>query len=216
MKYINSDWVNSFFNMMNASELRYVLLKNANDALPHKLPLKKSINILVHPDNRLNFFKLMKKNGYFNNPFYGIKRSNGYIFLYPMNDGDCFIKNKMNIEVFYQLNIHAMQKGYILPLDKKIQVSVWDNKVFNHDKSWWELGGYDLLTYLIVRSIFDKHNFSDRYIEAIEQKKYLLHDKEVLDRLSLIVFKFAPRLVELIEQAKYSQILNEYIGYSEY
>lgn len=216
MKYINPKEVCSFFETLNNSLIKYVLIKNNGNYLPDKLPYLKDIDILVHPENRLLFYKLMRENGFVSNPYYAVRRKNGYIFLYPMDDGDWFTKNKVIVEVFYQINVHALRKNAIIPLDESINQSIWNNRVWNSEKNWWQVDDKNLIVYLLARAIFDKKEFNSIYIAEIKHRKNLLNEEDVIKKLYLVFFRFTDRLIYLVENERYSEIIHEYIKFSDY
>lgn len=216
MSYIDSIKVRSFFDMLNNSEICYLLIKNNDDYLPDRLSYLKDIDILIHPKDKSLFHKVMKQNGYLYNPYFGISRRNGYTFLYPMDDGEWFVKDKMIIEVFYQLNVHALEDNTFLPLDEKINNNIWINRKWDNDKRWYCMDEETLLVYLIARSIFDKKEFTQTYRNEIKKRFYLLHEKNVINQLKLIFFKYTDKLIYLLEKEKFDEIIPSYLQFCDY
>lgn len=216
MRYINPNIVKSFFDMLNYSKIYYLLIKNNDDFLPDKLPYLKDIDILVHPKDKLLFHSVMKQNGYLFNPYFGMRRKNGYTFLYPMDDGDWFVKDKMIIEAFYQLNVHALKENTFLPLDEEINKNIWRKRRWNSDKQWYCMDEETLFVYLIARSVFDKKGFSLTYKNEIKKGYHLLQDKNVVSQLKLVFFKYTDRLIKLLEEEKFDEIISDYLQFCDY
>jgi hypothetical protein len=118
--------------------------------------------------------------------------------------------------IYRRLSCKSLTPRVWIPLDKKIQQSVWDNKIFDKEQNSWRMDDKNLLVYLLARCIFDKRIFSDLYIKEIENHKNLLNDDYVLEALHLVFFNFTPTLMKLLKIDMYKKIINEYISFKEY
>ncbi len=59
--FVDAEKVRFFFDLMNSSNIDYVLIKNIREELPNSLPDGKDIDILVKPESKILFEKVMKK-----------------------------------------------------------------------------------------------------------------------------------------------------------
>lgn len=205
-----------FFKMMNASGCRYLLLKNIGNKLPDNLQEASDIDILVHPEDKNLFYGLMKKNRFLRNPYAAVNRLNGYVFLYPMEEGDWFIKDKLIIEVFYEVSVRALKTSSLLPLDRFLVNKIWENPRWDEKNSWYLPDTNIELVYLISRCVFDKKEFQQEYIKEIEKYKKFLYTEEVVEMLKLVFFKFTDTLIKMIDKGEYSQIVSAHLRFVDY
>ena len=91
-----------------------------------------------------------------------------FIFLYSMNPLEFYEKNGIYLDVSYQLCCRSVNNGEWMPLDQKINNSVWNNRKQDNTYGWYILSDEDLFLHLITRSVFDKKKFTDGYIEQIQ------------------------------------------------
>jgi hypothetical protein len=70
--------------------------------------------------------------------------------------------------------------------------------------------------YYIVRCIFDKQTFSEKYIDEIEAAYDKVDKKIVRELLQMIFFRYTDRLMELINEKRYGDIRADYISFADY
>ena len=218
-KFIEPKYIDEFFGMLNHSMIKYVLLKNIADELPHALKNGKDIDILVHPEDQETFSRLMLENHYARvTPPYG--RENGWRFAYSLEPSEFWkrvdISDELYIDVNFRLCCHSFSEKTWIPLDRIINVDVWEHRRFDVDRQWWRMDDDTTLIYLIVRSVFDKQDFRLEYIREIEKLVGRLQKQEVVKKLSLIFFNFTTLLIKLLSRKKYNEILREYITFVNY
>ena len=68
----------------------------------------------------------------------------------------------------------------------------------------------------MVRSIFDKHVFSNVYKKEIEKRKNLLKECDVREKLQLVFFHFTDTLIEMVLNGRYEEIIPKYLSFTEY
>jgi len=219
LKYIEPQYIKEFFNMLNRSEIRYVLIKNIADELPNALKNGKDIDILVHPEDHEAFSRLMQENQYICLvPPYGIE--NGWRFAYSLEPSEFWkradIADDLYIDVNFRLCCHSFSEKTWIPLDRIVNADVWEHRRFDEERQWWRMDDDTTLIYLIVRSVFDKQDFRIEYIKEIEKLAGQLREPGVVNKLSRIFFGFTPLLVELLSSKKYSEIMHEYVTFVNY
>ncbi len=221
MFYSSSD-VNDTFRMLHKYNINYILLHNIDNELPNKLKRGKDIDILVHPDCFDEFLKLMNILEY-SELIHPHGKEAGWQFLYGMDTCHKFEHQKtgVQIDVYAQLATKSIDMDAWLPLDKSIQESVWRDKVWNDKYGWWQMDDKNLLVYLVTRSIFEKNEFTDGYIRAIEKLLYLLDDEkkdmaDVTEKFHKIFFHFTPRLLKMLKDRDWKNIRKKYLSFDEY
>lgn len=219
MEYIDYKIIISFFEALNASGLRYVLVRNTGGELPYKLKDGKDIDILVHHEDISAFMKFMKQENFRRKiPPFG--KLSGWNLAYQMHDF-LFYKKEMSscqfyIDVCQELCCHSTMPNVWIPLDRKIQEDVWKSCWFDNENGWWCLDEKTALIAYLVKAIFDKCQFSPGYIESIKSRFYLLDNTETRDKLGLIFFKYTDRLIEMLKREEFDKIVIDYYGFKNY
>ncbi|MBQ6975330.1 MAG: hypothetical protein IJQ16_02090, partial [Selenomonadaceae bacterium] len=124
--------------------------------------------------------------------------------------------NKLIVDAYAELCTKSISMNAWLPLDKIIQKSIWENKVWDDANKWWILDDENLVIYLLTRSVFEKGGFTDAYISDIEKRKNLLKNSSARQKLEKIFFKFADTLIEKVNRKQYENTLIEYITFTDY
>ena len=108
-----------------------------------------------------------------------------------------------------------MPKTWI-PLDKDIQERMWDARIWDKDNNWWITDLETRFVYFLVRCIFDKEVFSEKYVKEIEDALGKI-DMSVTERmLEKVFFKYTNRLLKMVRAGKYDEIRDDYIRFIEY
>ena len=69
---------------------------------------------------------------------------------------------------------------------------------------------------LIARSVFDKKEFQAGYVSRLDELLPMVNKDDVLNKLQLIFFKYAPILLCQIERQNYPDIVINYLKFKEY
>lgn len=218
-KYIERKNVTSFFDSLNKKPISYVLIKNIENELPDRLLNGKDIDILVYENDKKAFEKVMLLNGFkkCTHPW-GLEK--GWSFLYGLPEFQFWVLDDTSqffyIDVSYLLCCKSLMPKTWIPLDRKIQKNIWKKRVFDEKNQWWIMDVNTRFIYYLVRCIFDKQTFSDKYIHEIENSYSLIDIDVVKEGLNLIFFKYTNRLLMLLEKRKYSMIVEDYVSFSKY
>lgn len=213
---IKKDTVLDFFNRLNESKISYILIRNINEELPKSLKKGKDIDLLFKYSDKNTIYIFLNKNG-----FKKIKHPHrNNIFLYGVQKFEFFInKEGLILDLNFSLVCRSLDKGQWLPIDQVIQNSAWKNRVFYEHSSefkYWALSKEDLFITLIVRSVFDKKEFQEGYINKIEELIGDVDLEDVIHKLKLIFFNYSGSLINQIKEKNYSTILENYYRFSKY
>ena len=217
--YIPKELVQSFFHDINQFGIHYVLIKNIGGELPETLKDGKDIDILVMEQDKQLFTQQMIKHGYhaLTHPL-GVEH--GWAFAYGLPEYQFWNKGGTECKFYIDAAFKLCCKSFIpkvwIPLDKKINEDVWKNRSWDEENQWWMLDEKTELIYLLVRCIFDKNEFSGIYVTEIEQRKRLLQDSQVIEKLRLVFFRFTDTLIRMVEAGEYESIIQSYITFSDY
>lgn len=219
MKFIPEETIESFFKKITASEVPYVLIKNVSNELPSGLKDGKDIDILVHHDFVSAFETFMKEND-FEKQIPPLGRENGWNFAYKLPEYQFWkLKNReftLYIDASFKLSCKSLTPKMWIPLDECINKDIWEKKKYDGKNHWWIMDDESVLIYLLVRSIFDKKEFREGYIQGIEQRKDLLKKENVQQKLSKVFFKYTPVLIQQVNAAAYENIISSYLTFMEY
>ena len=214
MNYVKSDDLVDIFKLLNESKLEYILMRNINNELPHILEIGKDIDILVKDRNKVA--EVLKKNKFnkINHPH------ENNIFLYGVEKFE-FYKNNEDVlfDLNFQIAVKSLDAGQWIPLDQSIQESAWQNKRFERaggGLEYWTFSYEDEMVALIARSVFDKKEFQAGYVSRLDELLPMVNKDDVLNKLQLIFFKYAPILLCQIERQNYPDIVINYLKFKEY
>ena len=138
----------------------------------------------------------------------------GYKFLYQMMEIELYLYRENYIQVFYQLPCMSLENNTWIPLDRAIQKRIWecDQDCYLHH----EIDNETKFIYEICLCIFQFRSFTKRQVEILSAL-FDESDKEILETLlKLVFFSFTDILLTLLEEKKYTEIINCYFTYSKY
>lgn len=215
MSCVKPESIIDLFNKLNAESLDYILIRNINNELPDRLRIGKDIDLLVPYKERSKFIEFLKEKGFKN-----IRHPHcNDVFLYGVNKFDKFIdKDNVLLDFNYQLACRSLNAGEWIPLDHKIQDSVWTNKKINKidEFTYYSLGMEDEFVALVTRSLFDKKEFQKGYIKRIDELINVIDVNDVIYKFQLVFYKFTPVLLGMLKKRQFDMILDRYISFREY
>lgn len=217
MDYINENIIINVFEILNETKCEYVLIKNIGNELPLKLPDGKDIDIVINGNDRERFINNISAE--FDIVQHPLGASNGWIFLYGMQEHDFFKLKKTGgenvyLDVSYVLSCKSLMPKTWIPLDKELQDRMWADKCWDSNNNWWILDDETRFVYYMVRCIFDKQVFSERYIKEIENTSIDLPTTKRL--LEKVFYKYTNRLMEMLKDRRYDEIRDDYIRFIGY
>lgn len=220
--FVDSKLVWELFDQLNASGVRYALIKNINSELPDRLPDGKDIDILVHENGMELFERRMSDIGFkiITHPW---GKGKGWSFAYGLNE--CTFWEKQNISCHFYIDVceklmcKSLTPNVWIPLDRSVNQFAWGHLEYvqaNAEHGWWILSREAVFPYLIARCVFDKHGFPTGYITEIRKNIDLIRNNDVLQRLEKIFFSYTPRLISLLDQGRFADIFSDYITFANY
>lgn len=211
---VDSGIILKFFKMLNENNLNYVLIKNDDDVLPHYLESDNDIDFLIHPYEYEKLKKICEEYGYERKVGESCKR----YFLEQLREDLLFKKDDCYFHFYEALPCSPLTNmgECKMALERSVQEYIWENKIWDEAKQWWIMDDVSILLYLIVRSVFDKKEFKQKYIREIEKRASIL-ETDIFKRLAQTVFfGFTPILIELVKTKKYDSVLAQYLAYTNY
>lgn len=203
-----------FFRLLNKEALKYVLIKNDGNLIPHHVEDEKDIDILIHPSEYDRFLEVINYNLF--------QRLDGeskkYYFAYKLRPDIYAKKDDLFIHAYDMLACTSLTNMGIckLPLHQEIQLDIWKNKIWDNHNNWWIMDDCSILIYLLTKSIFDKRMFRQIYKEEIIARKHILRSPDFLRKIEHIFFKFSSTLIGMLENDDYENILMVYTSFTNY
>ena len=213
--FYKTEDVYAMFNLLNVHGINYILTKNISKDMPARLQFKKDIDIIVHLKDYERYKSLMYSSSYV---FNGSGKLEGFKFLYGSHE-NISLRHSTNfliVDAYAELCAKSISMKAWVPLDKIIQKSIWEDKVWDADNQWWIMDDENMVIYLLTRSVFDKNGFSEAYIHEIEKRKGLLTNPTARQKLEKIFFKFSDTLIEKVNGGRYGEILLSYLTFTNY
>ena len=219
IEYIPKEHIYSFFELINHAEIKYVLIKNLNNELPHKLKNGKDIDIIVHPENEGLFFEKMKTQ--YDQICHPMGTRNGWQFLYGLKEGSMWKRRNIGkadlyIDEISSLSCCSLMDKTWIPLDQEIQKRLWQCKKWDAKNHWWITDNETRFIYLLARCVFDKKTFSEAYKIEIDNLFREINYQITRMLLERVFFKYTDELLKQVKERDYSNILNNYLSYSQY
>lgn len=205
-----------FFSNIEAAGIRYVLLRNINNELPDNYAIgKKDIDLMIHPEEREKFHKFMRKHKYVSCP-HPLDKGSGLVYLYAVYPFEFYKRGGYFFDVCYQMVCKSPNAGEYMPIDMIVNNSAWENRKKDANYGWYVLSDEDMMVHLLTRCIFDKKQFTQGYINAINKLNVSVNKSELKKRLDMVVFKFSDRLIALIENQEFASVRTEYFTFMDY
>lgn len=206
--------INDFFELLNTYNLKYVLIKNDDNAIPRSVNSGDDIDLLIHPSEYDRLIEIAKNNGYEKI----VGESCKSFFLYQLRDDILLKKEDCYFHFFEALACTPLTNmgRCKMALENEVQKYIWKNRVWDQDSNWWIMDDISILLYLIVRSVFDKKVFREKYIREIEKRIHFINDKSFVMLARTVFWGFTPQMISMVTEKKYDEILNAYLAYSNY
>lgn len=196
-----------FFQLLHQNDIRYCVLELDED--------EQMIDLFVHQDSNTRFIEIMKQNHY---KKVGTS-TDEYAFIYRL-EPDIFWEAPNGSKIHSSCQMSCVSLSNLskckLPLDKRIQKSIWENRVWNEQNQCWNVCSEDYLIYILVTCIFDQKQFDQDSIRWITESGVNLKDRSLAEKLEGVFFRFTPELIHHLEENNYQNIIGDYRTFRNY
>ena len=206
--------INDFLELLNTNNFKYVLVKNDDNAIPYSVNSNDDIDFLIHPSEYERLIEVTTNNGYEKI----VGESCKSYFLYQLRDDILLKKEDCYFHFFEALSCTPLTNmgRCKMALENDVQRYIWENRVWGSTNNWWIMDDISILLYLIVRSVFDKKCFKDKYIREIEKRVNYLENDSFYMMAKTVFWGFTPQIISLVKEKRYAEVLKEYLAYSNY
>lgn len=173
------------------------------------------MSLLIKSEHKDKVKKLLTKNKYKKclHP-YGVE--SGYQFLYQTDKLLLFYKQEVFIDISFQLLCMSHTPKTWIPLEQSIQQSMWSEKKYNEKYNCWVLDDTNYYLSRIVECIFLKKDFESDDIDFFTVQIKILEEAALEEKFEVIFFRFSGRLIQLLKEKRYMEILERYRTFNEY
>jgi hypothetical protein len=200
------------FKSLDNLNIKYVVLRDVDNALPLKITSEKDIDLLVLESDYKKLNNLQKE-GWVEtqHPF------RNSVFLYGLKKFRMFTFSGIPVDFTTKLCVRSLNKGEWMPLDQSIQDTIFERSVeSSFSTSVRTLGPEHELLHLVSRSIFDKNLFLPSYTARINELEYVFNSPIFREMLLTVFFKFTDCLIENLKKRKLEKIYDLYIKFDRY
>ena len=169
------------------------------------------MTVIIKPSDKKKAMEVMKRS-HFKKLDHPYGKKHGFGFLYKMHEFSLFSRKNGAVEVFYELPSLSMTPKKWIPLDLHVQAAIWENSSSDtnllDDESAW--------IYRMCLCIFTQVKLYEDDIEYFKKNKEIPFKDTIRERLELVFFGFTDRLLELLKNEKYEDIVETFYTYREY
>lgn len=138
----------------------------------------------------------------------------GYTFLYQMHPFEMYRDKGYYYEVFYEMPCLSLTPKTWMPLDKIVQRSLWD--YWREEDGFFYASDEDTYIYFLTRCLFYYRQFHEKYTAFFVSHPNILESKTFINKLHKIVFNYTERLVEILKNRDYENIIKDYYSFTNY
>ena len=203
-----SSCLQSLFTLLEDHDISYRLVEVEQD--------KKHVELFIHPDSKDDFNTVMETAGW-NKIGSNTQKFNFIYRLIP----DAFWGNsdQWTLHSACQMGCQSLSNlsKCMLPLDKSVQNSIWNNKIRDKEYNCWRLTDEDYLIYLLATAMFDEKCFDKETILKINALGTEILDSSSLQKkLEGVFFYFTSELIQHIKEGRFSEMFHDFMTFRKY
>lgn len=137
------------------------------------------------------------------------------LYLYGVDKFGYYSKNGLNLTLCGSLACRSTLNGGWVPLDRKINLSAFDN--LRIDPEGYNHLAYDNeLCYLLAKCVYTTRYFSEEDCNRIQVCLNYLKDEDVYQKIEGVFFNFSHEILVLCRNACYENIVESVWLFSDY
>lgn len=172
-----------------------------------------NIKILLKYENRDIILRILQENQFRNmEHFWG--KAEGYVYKYQLHELEAYAKDRIIIEIYYELPCLSLTPKILLPLDQSIQRAAWNDE--NIIGKWKFLTEKVYMVFLIVQCVFFHNQFSSSDECYLLDRKEILRTKQIYLYLEKIFFSYTECVIDYMISGRFSDIYPNYIKFTNY
>lgn len=195
------------FALLNSYEIEYCVMEyNQKDNV---------LELLVCPENQELFVQVLTEHNYRKKKAYAGEQT----FIYGLIP-DIFWESPDGYILHSACQMSCANWSNMIeckiPLDKRIQSSVWLHKIWDETNECWEINDEDYLIYVLSKCVFNQKNVDNDSIQWIQNCKAVLDSQDLYEKLEGVFFRFTSELIRLIREKRFEEIIPEYKRFIKY
>lgn len=169
------------------------------------------IILLAKKESAEQLEKFIIKNGFRRNR----KKFKHDKYLYGMERFLDYEKDGAEILIVFQLGCRSTLHGEWVPLDRKINGSVFQGLYTDKD-GICRISYEDELCYLLAKCVYTEKAFSKTDRERIEICMGQIDEEKISPKMEGVFFRFTPKLFKLIHEQAYEEVISSLLKYADY
>ncbi len=169
------------------------------------------VTLIADPKKKKQIRKVLKKDRKIHKKIHPDSPLFGYRYLYKMEPFEMYRLNGIYLQIYYRLPCLSLTEKTWIPLDRAIQERVWSCS--GKAEGYNMLDEISLYIYRLCKVIFKQKTFSDADIAFFEENRKLKDEAELKRLLEKVFFSYTDRLLSMIDEGKYEEIIADYLAY---
>jgi len=213
MNTAKSELVIKLFDTLDAQGVNFITLRGFN-LIPDQVSQEQDVDLLIHPDSIKLATQLFENHGFSATSI----DPKDTVYMYGTHPSIFFVYKSLDIafHVVEELAYKSLHKCEMVPLDKELQESIFENKR-RVDEIWKYMPSYeDELLMLLCRCIYDKRTVPENYKDRIEELAGKTDTEKLLEHYNSVFIKSTPMLLSTVAKGETEYIFERYITFSNY
>lgn len=107
-------------------------------------------------------------------------------------------------------------KNTYVPLDKKIQNWIWENRFYDNSQEMWMINEFGKTILNVIQSVLNGKMIPLLCIEKVEENKEFFYEEKSVNLLKSVFFEYTAHLLDCLLGKKYVAAVEDYVSFSEY
>lgn len=138
------------------------------------------------------------------------------LYLYSLKRRKVFIKDALTVSFNYKLACRSTLNGAWVPLDRRINDGALERAIFDTERGFRVLSPEDEVCYLLASCIYTIKGFSSDHRSRISDSMKRGDAEEIKKKLSKVFFYFTDRLLQMVKDRDYDDIIPALYAFAGY
>ena len=190
------DEFEAFLHRLDSSEMKYCIIDSADE----------NLELLISESCKIG---KLKAKGW-------KEKKDKSLYLYGLKHRLIYINDALTISCNYKLACKSILNGAWVPLDRSINDGALDRVTFDSEKGYIVLSPEDEICYLLASCIYTLTQFSPDHKRMISDCMNRGDKGEIKRKLSKVFFSFTDKLLQMIEDKEYDEIIPALYAFGDY
>lgn len=170
------------------------------------------IALLVDYNYKGRFEKCMLQKGFVKEAF----EEQIYEYLYSLKKDGWYKNDHMKVHVYYQMMCKSLYEEALLPLSPNIEKVAWNTRQYDQKQMCYQPGQEIKTLLCLIQCVYFEKGFAERRKKQLSEGIEKLNQDIFREMLYEIFYRFTDRLMYLMNDHRYEDILEEYRCFKKY